>query len=677
MKRHANLAMGTAAASSLVLAVACQGELAPYPGARVAVDTDLPVPRAVERLRVDIYDEAGVWLETRDYPRLRPEDWPATFSVFTADELRPKTLTLRLRAYSEGAVRDYRGPRYTAPPTFSPTATPTKLSQVCAGLPLLPPGQALTQRRGAQALTDDKCDDQATTRTGAIGARVEITEAGRYRFEVVRATPDLLGGVDTTLFLRRDCARYESELGCADDIDAAKGNFLSRLVLDLEPGSYALLTGGTLPNQPADLTLQWDREDRFVPGPAEGALPAAESGDVPGPRLMRGGVDITPSTEPLPSATVDQLVRVKLVPGQYEKLRFTLHGACAGTEAHLVFDEQHRLRTEASTSCSDTGKVLVPPLQTRPLDDGRASAAGRYLNEPCGDADSDDQVVCVPGGAFVMGDPALAGVQPIALLDTLPSRIVGLTRFYMDRREVTVGRYRQARAEGLPPSLDPDGTDITDAVDIAANDSEVMGEGPNDKTSATTAATYSKRPRGREAYPLEMVSWTYARRLCNYYGGDLPSEAQWEYAATAAGRPARTRFPWGEEDPGCARVVAQRTRSLAGVCPGIGPTSVEDLGVRGDVTPLGIEGMGGNVAELVRDAAARYDAPCWQSTLVTNPECVDPGEPYRLARGGSWLTPLAFARGALRGLATPSVRQRATGFRCVYLAPPERRWSGP
>ncbi len=675
--RPANLALGTGAAAAVVLTVACQGELAPYPSARIAVDTDLPVPRAVERLRVDIYDEAGVWRETRDYPRLRPEDWPATFSVFTADELRTRTLTLRLRAYSEGAVRDYRGPRYVAPATFAPTPTPTKLSQVCAGLPVLPAGRPLTQRRGAKGLTEDQCDAQATTRTGAVGARVEIAEAGRYRFEVIRATPDLLGGVDTTLFLRRDCERYETELGCADDIDADAGNLLSRLVLDLQPGTYALLTGGTLPNQPADLTLQWDREDRFVPAPPEVPPPVSEGADVPGPRLLRDGVDITPTTEPLPSATVDQLVRVTLAPGQNEKLRFTLHGACAGTEAHLVFDEQQRLRAEASTSCSDTGKQLEPPLQTRTLDDGRGSTTGSYANEPCAADGSDDQVVCVPGGAFVMGDPALAGVQPLSVLDTLPSRIVALTRFYMDRREVTVGRYRQARAEGLPPTLDPDGTDLTDAVDIASNDSDVMGEGPNDKTKATSAATYSKRPRGREAYPLEMISWAYARRICNFYGGDLPSEAQWEYAATAAGRTARSRFPWGEEDPSCARVVAQRTRSLKSVCPGIGPTSVEDLAAQGDVTPLGIEGMGGSVAELVRDAAARYDAPCWQAAGVENPECIAPDEPYRLARGGSWLTPLAFARGALRGLATPSVRQRATGFRCVYPTPPTRRWSGP
>lgn len=659
--------------SSLVLAVACQGELAPYPGARIAVDTDLPVPRAVERLRVDIYDEAGVWLDTRDYPRLRPEDWPATFSVFTSDELRPKTLTLRLRAYSEGAVRDYRGPRYTPPTTFSPTAVPTTLSQVCATLPLLPPGQALTQRRGGAALTTnlDHCyEGRAATRTGTVGARIDIPEAGRYRFEVTRATPNLLGSIDTTLAIRRRCDDYESEIACADDIDGE--NFLSRLVKDLQPGTYTLLTGGTFPNQPADLTLQWDREDRFVTVPEAPPAPLAEAADVAGPRLMRGGADVTPATEPLPTATVDRLVRVTLTPGRSEDLRVTLRGACAGTQAHLVFDADGHLRPEQSASCIDTAGVVAPPTAAPPgPDDHHASLAGNYLAGPCAEADSDDQVVCVPGGAFVMGDPALAGVQPLPLLDPSPVRIVGLTRFYMDRREVTVGRLRQARAEGLPRTLDTDGSDLTDQVDLGINESNQV------RDTKGGAATYSPEPLGRETYPIEMISWAYARRMCQFYGGDLPSEAQWEYAATAAGRNARSRFPWGEEAPDCDRIVAQRTRALRTPCAGIGPASVEDLAARGDVTPLGIEGLGGNVAELVRDAAARYDSRCWSAALAPDPACVDPDEPHRIARGGSWLTPLAFSRAAFRALATPSTLQRATGFRCVYPTPPARRWSGP
>ncbi len=665
-----------AAALSLVVPMACQGELAPYPGARLAVDTDLPVPRAVDRLRVDVFGDTGVWLETRDYPRLRPEDWPATFSVFAADEARGRTFTLRLRAYAEGAVRDYRGPRYAAPATFTPAAIPAKLDEVCAALPVLPPGQALTQRRGAAALTAklDHCyQGRAATRTGTVGARIEIAEAGRYRFEVTRATPNLLGSIDTTLSLRRSCDSYESEIACADDIDYDRGNLLSRLVTELQPGTYTLLTGGTIPNQPADLTLQWDREDRFAALPEVPPAPPSEAAETAGPRLVRGGADITPSTEPLPTAAVDRLVQVTLTPGRSTELRVTLRGACAGTQAHLVFDADGHLRPEQSASCIDVAGALAPPTADPPrLDDHRASVAGTYLAGPCAAADSDDQVVCVPGGAFVMGDPSLAGVQPLPILDTAPSRVVGLTRFYLDRREVTVGRLRQARAEGLPRTLDPDGTDITDLVDLGFNESTDV------RDSKDRAATYSAKPQGREAYPVEMISWAYARRVCQFYGGDLPSETQWEYAATAAGRAARSRFPWGESDPSCERLIAQRTASLlAPACAGAGPASVEDVAALGDVTPLGIEGMGGNVAELVRDAAARYDAPCWNAARGPNPECVDPDEPHRIARGGSWLTPLAFSRAAFRSLATPSALQRATGFRCMYPTPPVRRWSGP
>ena len=78
---------------------------------------------------------------------------------------------------------------------------------------------------------------------------------------------------------------------------------------------------------------------------------------------------------------------------------------------------------------------------------------------------------------------------------------------------------------------------------------------------------------GREDYPLPCASWRLARAFCQSQGGDLPTEAQWEYAASAAGRPYKTLYPWGDDDPTCARAIVQREPPQPCFECGVGATS--------------------------------------------------------------------------------------------------------
>src|SRR5581483_2455882 len=100
-----------------------------------------------------------------------------------------------------------------------------------------------------------------------------------------------------------------------------------------------------------------------------------------------------------------------------------------------------------------------------------------------------------------------------------------------------------------------------------------------------------------------------ATAFCQWAGGDLPLEVQWEYAAAAAGRVDRTPYPWGEGDPNDvqppADLVYRRDVVSFGSC-GVGPlpvTAADHDG--GDVTPLGIVDLGGNATELAREGFAR------------------------------------------------------------------------
>src|SRR5262249_21735536 len=93
--------------------------LPPLGEAVIIVDTDLPVPKLAGRLRVDAFTPDGTWYASRDYGRPDPSDWPVSFAVYSPDPAAERVVSLRLRAYPEGKVRDYRGERFT--PRSSPT----------------------------------------------------------------------------------------------------------------------------------------------------------------------------------------------------------------------------------------------------------------------------------------------------------------------------------------------------------------------------------------------------------------------------------------------------------------------------------------------------------------------------------------------------------------------------
>src|SRR5688572_1979289 len=100
--RRALVAVGCVAGCS-----ALEREAPPLPEVLVVVDTNLPAPLVAGRLRVDLYTEEGTWFDSSDFGRPVPRDWPASFSVYSADESRARKVWVRLRAYPEGAVDVY------------------------------------------------------------------------------------------------------------------------------------------------------------------------------------------------------------------------------------------------------------------------------------------------------------------------------------------------------------------------------------------------------------------------------------------------------------------------------------------------------------------------------------------------------------------------------------------
>src|SRR5262249_48754311 len=116
------------------LAAGCQAELAPRGEALVVVDTDLAVPRLVNRLRIDVYtDDRTTWYVSREVPTLDVGAWPLSFSAYDPDDARSRAVVLRLRAYRAGLVRDYPGARSTPRATDPSTSDPAPIADAPEG----------------------------------------------------------------------------------------------------------------------------------------------------------------------------------------------------------------------------------------------------------------------------------------------------------------------------------------------------------------------------------------------------------------------------------------------------------------------------------------------------------------------------------------------------------------
>jgi len=277
----------------------------------------------------------------------------------------------------------------------------------------------------------------------------------------------------------------------------------------------------------------------------------------------------------------------------------------------LLFVNVARLDSEyvvnSKVVVTATGRVArahAEPLGMR--DEGIPSAARRVARRLVAAALAlvPVEMVLLPGGQFTMG--SMRG-----LADERPVHEVRLDSFFLDRSEVSQAAYDAfLEARGSPP-------------------------GPHENPD----------------HPATAMSWSDAEGYCHQLAKRLPTEAEWEYAASgAAGRV----YPWGDKPPN-----SQRAR-----VGGSGTAPVDALPA--GATPEGILNLAGNVAEWVAD----WWAPAYPATpLRDNPEGPGDGD-YRVVRGGSWADLDTDLSNSARGYHDPGRGSVHIGFRCAQSARP-------
>lgn len=184
------------------------------------------------------------------------------------------------------------------------------------------------------------------------------------------------------------------------------------------------------------------------------------------------------------------------------------------------------------------------------------------------------------------------------------------------------------------------------------------------ETGARRPAHWVERrpPDGLARHPVVNVDWSEASEFANWLmrkhgkSGErsrlvqLPTEAQWEFAARGPGAAPR-KYPWGDAEP---------TKEHANFDGQYGGTTPVGLLAAGN-TPDGVADMAGNVWEWCRDGKRKYEA---SSSDILDP--VGPDGGVRVLRGGSWFNLASFLRGSYRNLSPPVDRRNFVGFRLVW-----------
>ena len=250
--------------------------------------------------------------------------------------------------------------------------------------------------------------------------------------------------------------------------------------------------------------------------------------------------------------------------------------------------------------------------------------------------------VSIPGGTFEMGD------EIGDLWDNCrPAHYVTVPDFEMSAYEITNEQYVMFLNEVLVS-----GTITPSEWDVKGETQQWGLQTYIDLSDTRFEIVYYEDEfwaiEGQERFPVQGVTWYGAKQFALFYGLDLPTEAEWEYACRGG-----NRYLYGTSD---GTIGFYKANYIAN---GSEKTEVGSF----PANPFGLYDICGNLQEWCHDWYGEYTARSVNNPLI-NPIGPSHGT-FRILRGGSWTEDAIACRSAARQDNYPDVSYNYIGFRVV------------